>query len=273
MATLSVIVPLFNEAAQLRTFVERLISPSYPIEREFIFVDDGSQDDTLSLITRLSQDDGSQDDTLSLITRLSQESPSQVIRQDNHQGKGAAVRRGIEVISGDFRNDSRRRSRMSPAPHDPRDVPTLLRPLLDNQADVVYGSRFNQNSPVVHRTYHYLANRFLTSLSNCFSGIYLSDMETCYKIFRADLIKSMNLISRRFEIEVELTAYIAKTSARIYELPISYRIAYFIPTADEPTADEARRKEDRLDRWIVCPLLSCSLQFLSFFRTEFHRTP
>ena len=201
MATLSVIVPLFNEAAQLRSFVERLIPPSYPIEREFIFVDDGSQDDTFSLITRLSQ-----------------ESPSQVIRQANHQGKGAAVRRGLEVTSGDFVM-----IQDADLEYDPRDVPTLLRPLLDNQADVVYGSRFNQNSPVVHRTYHYFANRFLTSLSNCFSGIYLSDMETCYKVFRADLIKSMNLNSRRFEIEVELTAYIAKTSARIYELPISYR--------------------------------------------------
>ena len=201
MATLSVIVPLFNEAAQLRSFVERLIQPSLPIEREFIFVDDGSQDDTFSLITRLSQ-----------------ESPSQVIRQANHQGKGAAVRRGLEVTSGDFVM-----IQDADLEYDPRDVPTLLRPLLDNQADVVYGSRFNQNSPVVHRTYHYFANRFLTSLSNCFSGIYLSDMETCYKVFRADLIKSMNLNSRRFEIEVELTAYIAKTSARIYELPISYR--------------------------------------------------
>ena len=107
--------------------------------------------------------------------------------------------------------------------YDPNDVPTLLKPLLDDQADVVYGSRFKQTSPQVHRTYHYFVNRILTALSNLFSGIYLTDMETCYKLFRADLIKSMNLTSRRFEIEVELTAYSAKTSARIFELPISYR--------------------------------------------------
>jgi len=201
MATLSVIIPLFNEAPQLRSFVERLISPSYPTEREFIFVDDGSQDDTLSVLTRLSQ-----------------EFPLQIIRQDKNQGKGAAVRRGLEEASGDFVM-----IQDADLEYDPRDVPTLLRPLLDNKADVVYGSRFDPNSPVVHRTYHYLANRFLTSLSNWLSGIYLSDMETCYKLFRADLIKSMNLTSRRFEIEVELTAYTAKTSARIYELPISYR--------------------------------------------------
>ncbi len=107
--------------------------------------------------------------------------------------------------------------------YNPNDVPALLKPLLDDEADIVYGSRFKQNSPQVHRTYHYFVNRFLTGLSNLFSGIYLTDMETCYKLFRADLIKSMDLTSRRFEIEVELTAYIAKTSARIYELPISYR--------------------------------------------------
>ena len=106
--------------------------------------------------------------------------------------------------------------------YDPDDVPTLLKPLLEDQADVVYGSRFKSNALQVHRTYHYFVNRFLTLLSNLFSGIYLTDMETCYKLFRADLIKSMDLTSRRFGIEVELTANIAKTSARIYELPISY---------------------------------------------------
>jgi hypothetical protein len=93
---------------------------------------------------------------------------------------------------------------------------------LEGRADVVYGSRFKKNSPQVHRTYHYFVNRLLTMLSNLLSGIYLTDMETCYKVFRADLLKSMRLTSRRFGIEVELTAYVAKVRARIYELPISY---------------------------------------------------
>ncbi len=201
MPKLSVIVPVFNEGPLLRSFVERSISSPCPIEREFIFVDDGSQDDTYS---RLAQ--------------LSKEFPLQVIRQEENQGKGAAVRRGIEEASGDFIM-----IQDADFEYDPNDIPALLKPLLDDRADVVYGSRFKQTSPQVHRTYHYFVNRLLTALSNLCSGIYLTDMETCYKVFRADLIKSMNLTSRRFEIEVELTAYSAKTSARIYELPISYR--------------------------------------------------
>jgi len=201
MAKLSVIVAVFNEGPRLRSFVEKLISSPCPIEREFIFIDDGSQDDTRSWLTQLSE-----------------EFPLQVIRQEENQGKGTAVRRGIEETSGDFIM-----IQDADFEYNPNEVPALLKPLLDDEADIVYGSRFKQNSPQVHRTYHYFVNRFLTVFSNLFSGIYLTDMETCYKLFRADLIKSMNLTSRRFEIEVELTAYIAKTSARIYELPISYR--------------------------------------------------
>ena len=87
---------------------------------------------------------------------------------------------------------------------------------------MVYGSRFKKNSIQVHRTYHYFVNRFLTVLSNLLSGLYLTDMETCYKIFRADLLKSMNLQSKRFGFEVEVTAYVAKTAARVFELPIHY---------------------------------------------------
>jgi hypothetical protein len=87
---------------------------------------------------------------------------------------------------------------------------------------VVYGSRFKKNAVQVHRTYHYFVNRFLTLLSNLFSGLYLTDMETCYKVFRADLLRNMNLTAKRFGIEVELTAYLGKIKARIYELPISY---------------------------------------------------
>ena len=106
--------------------------------------------------------------------------------------------------------------------YDPLDIPSLLEPLLQDKADVVYGSRFKKNAMQVHRTYHYFVNRFLTVMSNLLSGIYLTDMETCYKIFRADLLKPMKLKSFRFGIEVELTAYLAKVRARIYELPISY---------------------------------------------------
>ncbi|MBI3534460.1 MAG: glycosyltransferase family 2 protein [Deltaproteobacteria bacterium] len=106
--------------------------------------------------------------------------------------------------------------------YNPKDVTYLLEPLLDGRADVVYGSRFKKSSFLVHRTFHYFVNRLLTFLSNIFSGIYLTDMETCYKIFRSEILKSMNLRSQKFGIEIELTAYLSKLRARIYEMPISY---------------------------------------------------
>ena len=106
--------------------------------------------------------------------------------------------------------------------YDPSDVPKLLAPLIENEAEVVYGSRFKENYLLVHRTYHYFVNSSLTMLSNLFSGLYLTDMETCYKVFRADILKSMKLSSKRFGIEVELTACLSRTSARIMELPIKY---------------------------------------------------
>ena len=197
---LSVIVPVFNEARHLAPLVRWLISSPCPVEREFIFVDDGSQDESASILTSLSEG-----------------YPLRVIRQEINLGKGAAIRRAIQEASGTFIM-----IQDADFEYDPNDVPSLLKPLLEDRADVVYGSRFRHNVFQVHRTYHYLINRILTLLSNLFSGIYVTDMETCYKLFRSDLLKSMNLTSRRFGIEVELTAYVAKTSARIRELPISY---------------------------------------------------
>ena len=125
--------------------------------------------------------------------------------------------RGIQEAKGDFIL-----IQDADFEYDPNDVPSLLEPLIQNAADVVYGSRFKKSSHQVHRTYHYLVNGFLTALSKLLSGIYLTDMETCYKLFRADLLKAMNLGSARFGIEVEITARLAKTRARILELPIRY---------------------------------------------------
>jgi glycosyltransferase involved in cell wall biosynthesis len=197
---LSVIVPVYNEERQIRAVVDVLMKSPCPIQREWIFIDDCSKDGTLALLRELKNQYG-----------------FQLIEQFPNQGKGAAVIRGFKEAKGDFIM-----IQDADFEYDPNDIPSLLEPLIQGKADVVYGSRFKKNAAQVHRTYHYFVNRFLTVISNLLSGIYLTDMETCYKIFRADLLKSMRLQSNRFGIEVELTAYVAKVRARIYEYPISY---------------------------------------------------
>lgn len=197
---LSVIVPVYNEEKNLLDVIKYIYSSPAPLEREFIFVDDCSKDKSLSLLKSVQKEYG-----------------FKLLIQEKNQGKGAAIIRGIKEASGDLIM-----IQDADFEYDPWDVPELLTPLIKNESDVVYGSRFKKSAAQVHRTYHYFVNRFLTMISNLFSGIYLTDMETCYKIFKADLLKSMNLTSKRFGIEVELTAYLAKTSARICELPVSY---------------------------------------------------
>lgn len=199
MQKLSVLIPVYNEGSRLAEFVEMLLKAKCPIERELIFIDDASTDESLKTLKALSE-----------------KYNFKLLEQKPNQGKGAAVIRGISESSGDFCM-----IQDADFEYDPNDVPTLLEPLIENRADVVFGSRFKTNFQV-HRTYHYFVNKFLTLLSNLFSGIYLTDMETCYKVFRSDLLKSMDLKSKRFGIEVELTAYLAKTRARIFEVPISY---------------------------------------------------
>ena len=197
--TLSVIIPVFNEAPQLAEVLEHLFASPCPIRREWIVVDDQSTDGSTEILRELQPRYG-----------------YRLIEQDPNQGKGAAVRRGIREATGDFVM-----IQDADFEYDPSDIGTLLEPLIEGRADVVYGSRF-KSSHQVRRTYHYFVNRLLTVLSNLLSGIYLTDMETCYKIFRRDLLQSMQLSSQRFGIEVELTAFIAKIRCRIYELPISY---------------------------------------------------
>lgn len=197
---LSVVVPVYNEERQLEAVVERLMASPCPLEREWIFVEDCSTDRSRDILRKLAD-----------------RFKFRLLEQTHNQGKGAAVIRGFGEATGDFVM-----IQDADFEYDPADVPSLLVPLTEGKADVVYGSRFKKSHTQVHRTYHYFVNRLLTVLSNLMSGIYLTDMETCFKIFRRDLLQSMKLTSLRFGIEVELTAYVAKTRARIHEMPISY---------------------------------------------------
>ena len=200
MPKLSIIVPVYNEEKELPKVIEAFLAAPCPIEREWIFVDDASTDGSLAVLERMRS-----------------QYSFRVIHLERNQGKGAAVIRGIKESTGDIIM-----VQDADFEYDPKEIPLLIQPILEDRADVVFGSRFKHSTLQVHRTYHYFGNRLLTILSNMMSGLYLSDMETCYKVFRADLLKSMNLVSKRFGIEVELSAYVAKTHARLYEIPISY---------------------------------------------------
>lgn len=200
MRKLSIIIPVFNEERHVENVLRFLFKADAPIEREWIVVNDCSTDNSMTILESLQKE-------YSFI----------LISQVRNAGKGAAIRAGISHATGDLIM-----VQDADFEYDPRDIPELLKPLLENRADVVYGSRFKKSNFQVHRTYHYFVNKLLTILSNLLGGMYLTDMETCYKVFRADLLKSMNLRSNRFGIEVELTAYIAKTSARVFEVPIYY---------------------------------------------------
>jgi glycosyltransferase involved in cell wall biosynthesis len=198
---LSIIIPIFNEEDNLTPLVERLASVAWPIETEWVFVDDASTDRSVEILEKAR----------ALHPQIRH------FRQPRNQGKGAAIHVAIAEARGDLIA-----VQDADLEYDPQDLVTLLSPILNGRADVVFGSRFHSGANQVHRTFHMLINRFLTLLSNLCSGIYLTDMETCYKVFRAEIVKSLALRSRRFGFEPEVTAYLAKLSLRIVELPISY---------------------------------------------------
>jgi glycosyltransferase involved in cell wall biosynthesis len=200
MPKLSIIVPVYNEERELPNVIEAFMAAPCPIEREWIFVEDASTDGSFAVLERLKSKHG-----------------FRVIHHDKNQGKGAAVIRGIQEATGDIIM-----VQDADFEYDPKEIPSVIQPILEGKADVVYGSRFKRNGREVRRSFHTGVNRFLTFLSNLFTGLRLTDMETCYKAFRSDLLKAMNLTARRFGIEVELTAYVSKTRARILEVPITY---------------------------------------------------
>jgi glycosyltransferase involved in cell wall biosynthesis len=194
---LSVIMPVFNEEATIEEILKQV--RAVELADEIIIVDDGSTDRTRELLKAQESQPG-----------------TIVIYHDRNQGKGAAVRTGFDRATGDILL-----IQDADLEYDPRDYPMLIRPIVEGRVKVVYGSRFLGPRKAM-MFWHMLANKWLTLLTNILYNAILSDMETCYKAFRADVIKGIPLRSRGFEFEPEVTAKVLKRGHRIFEVPISY---------------------------------------------------
>ncbi len=198
---LSVLVPVYNEEKTVAEILARVLALG-PVVKEVVVVDDGSKDDTAAVVRAFA--DGH---------------PKVHFHQlPKNKGKTAAIKRALELATGEIII-----IQDADLEYDPAEIPEVIGPILAGQADVVYGSRFlvRKTARVLY-FYHYLANCFLTFLSNMLTNRNMSDIETCYKAFRAEVIKPMNLTSKGFGMEVEITALVCKTRARTYEVPISY---------------------------------------------------
>jgi glycosyltransferase involved in cell wall biosynthesis len=196
---LSVVIPVYNEVETIQEIVSRV--QAVDLEKEIIIVDDGSTDGTREHLQEIS---------------LAQKNV-RVFYHDRNQGKGAALRTGFELTTGDIVI-----IQDADLEYDPTEYPVLLGPILDGRADIVYGSRFLGGPHRVLFFWHYLGNKFLTLLSNALTNLNLTDMETCYKVFRREVLSDIQFKSNRFGFEPEFTAKIARKDFRIYETPISY---------------------------------------------------
>jgi glycosyltransferase involved in cell wall biosynthesis len=200
---LSVVVPVYNEKATIREILRRIEASCPAFQKEIIIVDDGSRDGTRDVLRRLDE------------TR--EVGSARVIFHEKNQGKGAALRTGIEAATGDvvIIQDA-------DLEYDPAEYPRLLAPIIDGEADVVYGSRFLSGPHRVLFFWHSVGNKVLTLLSNMFTNLNLTDMETGYKVFRREVFEKITIEESRFGFEPEVTAKIAQLKCRLFEIPIAY---------------------------------------------------
>lgn len=196
---LSIVMPVFNEKNTIEEIISRIQSVDVGIKKEIILVDDCSNDGTREILKKIDQNN------------------IKIYFHKKNQGKGAALQTGFSKVEGDIIL-----IQDADLEYDPREYPKLLEPILDGRADAVYGSRFLCGSHRVLFFWHYVGNKILTTLTNMTSNLSLTDIETCYKVFKKEILDKINLKSKRFGFEPEITIKLAKLKCRIYEVPISY---------------------------------------------------
>ncbi len=215
MAKISILIPSYNEESTILKILDKVIEApfSYPIEKEILVINDGSTDNTKTILDEYLVHFNQHADALSSLVQI------RVLHKAKNEGKGAAIHSGINVSTGDYLIVQDGDLEL-----DPREIDSLLKPIMEGFADVVLGSRYAGGK--VHKvmsTWHTRGNKLMTFVSNTFSGIDVTDMHCCYKLFKSDIIKSIPLKEKRFGFDPEVTIKLSKIKGiKIYEMPISY---------------------------------------------------